>query len=450
MTSEMTSLCCWNNYPHSKALVKRPESCRDLKLAEDGATLARGLGRSYGDAALNGGHSVLLMERLNRLLAFDEVSGLLRAEAGTTLADILNIFIPRGWFLPVTPGTKYVTLGGCFAADVHGKNHHVDGSFSRYVTEIELLTADGSRLRCSKNLNTPLFWASAGGMGLTGIITEITLQLVPIETSFVNVSHHAAANIDKLMDAFAEPALDDKYSVAWIDCLAKGRQMGRGILMTGHHATAAHLQSHKTQLLPAPAAAKRSIPCYLPDKALNYWSIKAFNSLYYHTQSRKHHFLSDIDNFFYPLDGINDWNRIYGRRGFLQYQCLIPPAAAKKALPQLLTKLSDSRRASFLAVLKRFGQQGEGLLSFPREGFTLALDIPLADPGVFALLDQLDDIVLAYGGRVYLAKDARLQPETFRRMYPRLAEWQKIKQTIDPHGRISSDLGRRLQMGKKL
>lgn len=444
-----TSLSCWNNYPSSTSFVIRPEGHKQLTLAPEGTSLARGLGRSYGDAALNADNLLILMERLNRMIAFDEKSGLLQVEAGVTIEEILKIFMPRGWFLPVTPGTQYVTLGGCFAADVHGKNHHMDGSFCRYVKEIELLLADGSRMRCSPSQNSEVFWATAGGMGLTGIITELTIQLVPIETPVMLVTHHVANNFDQLLGHFSNPDIDDKYSVAWIDCLSQENALGRGVLMTAHHATKAEIIGFKK----CPQACKSpslSVPFYFPNAALNYWSVKTFNHFYFKTQSRKDTFLCLAEKFFYPLDRINHWNRIYGRRGFLQYQCVIPFDKARQALAIILRKLSNSRRASFLAVIKRFGDEGQGLLSFPREGVTLALDIPIADREVFALLDQLDNIVLSFGGRVYLAKDARLKPEAFKNMYPRLEEWQKIKAKIDPQNRFMSDLAHRLMIGKKV
>lgn len=446
MTFKKT-LSCWNNYPTSTAYLQRPESCKELLLAKEGTTLARGLGRSYGDAALNKDNTLMLMERMNRFLAFDEKSGLLRAEAGASISEILSIFIPKGWFLPVTPGTKFTTLGGCFAADVHGKNHHVDGTFSRHVTEIELLIADGSRLRCSPTQNADLFWATAGGMGLTGIITEITLKLLPIETSFISVTHHVASHYERLLSYFDNPECHDKYSVAWIDCLAKGNEMGRGILMTGHHATRAEVAAKWPNPLQPAKPGWLSVPCFFPSRTLNYWSVRAFNSVFYKTQSSKEHYLTSAESYFYPLDKINNWNRIYGRRGFMQYQCVIPMENARKALPILLNRLSDSRRPSFLAVIKRFGQEGSGLLSFPREGITLALDLPYVDKSIFPFLDQLDYITLSYGGRVYLAKDARMKPEIFRKMYPKLDQWQQIKKTVDPHDRFASDLGHRLRMG---
>lgn len=388
------------------------------------------------------------MERMNRLLAFNDQTGLLKAEAGTTLQDVLDVFMPRGWFLPVTPGTKFATLGGCFAADVHGKNHHCDGTFSCHVKEIELVIANGTRRRCSPKQSSDLFWATAGGMGLTGIITELTLQLIPIETAYMVVNSYPARNLSHLLELLEDPSLEDRYSVAWIDCLARGEEFGRGILMNGHHAQKCDLSSstalHPFQYKPSKPY---QIPFHLPNHLLNYWSIKTFNSCYFRTQSRKSSpRLVDCHRYFFPLDAISHWNRIYGRRGFLQYQFVIPACHVKEALPPILEKLAASRLPSFLAVLKRFGAESKGFLSFPKEGITLALDIPLASESVFPLLDALDELLLKCDGRVYLAKDARLKASTFYTMYPRFPQWRKIKHAIDPHDRFSSDLSRRLHL----
>lgn len=442
------SLSSWGNFPTSQAFLKRPEHRHELCVSATGATLARGLGRSYGDAAINTDQQVILMERMNRFYSFDNQTGILRAEGGVSLAEILDAFIPRGWFLPVTPGTKFATLGGCFATDVHGKNHHVQGTFSNHVKEIELLLADGSHCRCSPTVRSDLFWATAGGLGLTGIITEVTLQLTPIETSLVSVTYRAMDNIYDLLDYLDRPNTEH-YSVAWIDCLSKGNALGRSIVMDAHHAKSIELsESQKKVPLSAPSSKSLTIPCFFPNWTINRWVVRGFNSIYYSVHSRKHKALVDFNAYFYPLDAINHWNRIYGKKGFLQYQCVIPLHHAKNGMPAILKKLAGSCNASFLAVLKRFGPQGKGLLSFPFEGITLALDIPIASQRIFSLLDQLDELVMSYDGRVYLAKDARLSPKAFCAMYPRYREWMQVKKTVDPHTRFNSDLARRLEMGK--
>lgn len=436
----------WGRYPVQTCELERPERYADLHSGSP-CVIARGQGRSYGDAALNENRRVLLTERVNRLLEFDKANGVMRAEAGVTLAELLDVIVPNGWFLPVTPGTKFVSLGGCVAADVHGKNHHHDGSFGDHVLAIELIIADGSRVICSPSEKPELFWATVGGMGLTGIIGEVTLKLIPITSSQMIVRHHPAANLDQLFQLLQNPAVDDRYTVAWIDSLATGERMGRGIAMCGHHAAAEELPSGFGDVLAGNKGRGRSVPFDLPGWALNPLSIGAFNALYYRREGRKQQpFLTGYDPYFYPLDAISDWNRLYGKRGFVQYQCVIPEQAAFEGIKALLLELSGSRRPSCLAVLKRLGPQGRGMLSFPIAGYTLALDLPIRDDGLFVLLNKLDEIVLRHGGRVYLAKDARLSADSFRAMYPRYGEWLKVKEAVDPQNRFSSSLARRLEI----
>jgi len=474
----------WGRYPIQTCELERPERYADLRPTTD-TLIARGQGRSYGDAALNENGRVILTERIDRMLALDLKQGILKAEAGVTLANILPVIVKQGWFLPVTPGTKFVSLGGCVAADVHGKNHHHDGSFGDHVLAIDLILADGSHTTCSATENADIFWATVGGMGLTGIISEVTLKLIPIQTSKVMVTHRAASNIDQLFKLLQDPTLDDQYSVAWIDCLASGEKLGRGIAMFGHHATKEELGANFSKTanpsqppldrggadlaLPLSRGSWRGfvakhlnenplyfkpkrthkLPFNFPSWVLNHLSINLFNKLYYYKESsKKAPFLSDYDSYFYPLDAIGEWNKMYGKRGFVQYQCVIPEATALAGLTALLKELSASRRSSFLAILKRLGAEGKGLLSFPLPGYTLTLDLPIRDKGLFSLLDKLDHILLQYGGRVYLAKDARISPESFRTMYPRYGEWLRIKQKIDPANRFSSSLSRRLNIAK--
>jgi decaprenylphospho-beta-D-ribofuranose 2-oxidase len=447
MPTLRTSLSGWGRYPVQSCELERPERYADLR-PNAAYLIARGQGRSYGDAALNENGRVLLTERVNRLLELDVVQGILRAEAGVTLAEILDVIVPQGWFLPVTPGTKFVSLGGCVAADVHGKNHHHDGSFGDQVLALEMILADGSRRTCSPSENAELFWATVGGMGLTVIIGEVAIKLIPIHSAYMRVRHHAADNLEQLFGLMRDAAIDDYYTVAWIDSMATGKNLGRGVAMCGHHATKDELPADCALPLATKRERGRAIPFDFPAFALNRLSIAAFNALYYrHEGDRREPFLSRLDPYFYPLDAIADWNRMYGKRGFVQYQCVIPDVAAYEGIRQLLQQLSDSRRPSFLAVLKRLGAQGRGLLSFPMAGYTLALDLPIRDEGLFTLLNKLDQIVLQHGGRVYLAKDARLSAESFLAMYPRYAEWLKIKNEIDPENRFSSSLSRRLGMG---
>jgi decaprenylphospho-beta-D-ribofuranose 2-oxidase len=435
----------WGRYPRALSSVVCPSSLVEVEPPAKGHMIAHGQGRSYGDAALIQNGVLMLTERLDRIISFDEETGLLRAEAGMTLDQILEAFVPKGWFPPVTPGTKFVSLGGCVAADVHGKNHHRDGTFGSYVRELEIVLADGSRKVCSPLEDAELFWATVGGMGLTGIITVVKLQLIPIESAHVAVQHHQATDLDASLRLLEDSATDDRYTVAWIDCLAGGRELGRSVLMRGHHAMRAELPAQVTEPLRLKTQGQRNLPFDFPNWVLNPLTMSAFNKLYYWRQgARKRPFVTSCETFFYPLDMIGNWNRMYGKRGFVQYQCVFPTRTARRGLQTLLEKLSASRRASFLAVLKRFGPEGSGLLSFPLEGYTLSLDLPLGDPALFPFLDQLDAIVLQNCGRVYLAKDARLKAEAFQAMYPRLHAWKRVKARVDPLNRFTSDLARRL------
>lgn len=437
-----TNLSGWGRYPVQSCELERPERYADLRSVALGQ-IARGQGRSYGDAALNQNGRVLLTERVNRLLEFDVEQGILRAEAGATLAEILEVIIPKGWFLPVTPGTKFVSLGGCVAADVHGKNHHYEGSFGDHVISTELILADSSRVICSPSENAELFWATVGGMGLTGIIGEVALKLIPIQNAYIKVQNHAAFDLEQMFHLMQDATIDDRYTVAWIDSMAHGTQLGRGVVMCGHHA--AKNESPNDSLSPNKTKRSRSIPFNFPSWVLNPLSISTFNALYYQRESGKHEpFFSGYDPYFYPLDTIGQWNRMYGKHGFVQYQCVIPDNAAFDGIKALLQKLSGSHRPSFLAVLKRLGAEGKGLLSFSIAGYTLALDLPIRDEGLFALLNELDEIVLRHGGRVYLAKDARLSADSFHTMYPRYEEWLKIKKSVDPGNKFNSSLSRRL------
>lgn len=441
----------WGRYPRGRFSVVRPQSIVEAVPPASGHMIARGQGRSYGNAAMCEDGLVMLTERLNRFLAFDDETGLLRAEAGATIAQVLQEFIPQGWFPSVTPGTKYVSLGGCVAADVHGKNHHHVGTFGAHVMELELVGADRSRRHCSPASDAELFWATVGGMGLTGLITEVVFQLMPIESAYMIVRHRRAYDLDALLGLLEEKAIDDEYTLAWIDCLSGGRSLGRGVLMYGHHATLAELPGNIKEPMQTRSRWQHNLRFDLPSWILNRLTAAQFNNLYFQWQgARKGPYLTDYHSYFYPLDGIGNWNRMYGRRGFVQYQCVLPSAHAREGLKILLEELSCSRQPCFLATLKRLGAEGRGLLSFPMSGYTLTLDIPLGDPHLFPFLEQLDEIVLKHGGRVYLAKDARLGAETFQAMYPRFPEWQRIKAKIDPDNRFSSDLGRRLGMSPHL
>ncbi len=442
-------LCGWGRYPRAQSSVQVPENISEIDLKNERQTIARGLGRSYGNAAMLDKGLVVLTKRWNRSIAFDEATGLLTAEAGLTLAEVLAMFIPRGWFPPVVPGTKWVSLGGCVAADIHGKNHHRDGAFGGHIRELELLQADGNRLRCSPAQNSKVFWATVGGMGLTGIITEVVVQLTSIESSWMMAQHHQAKDLDSSLEMLDSPLWDDAYTVAWLDCLAAGKNLGRSILIRGHHARNDELPAQLRGRNCVTSRPALSLSFDFPAWLLNSLTVGAFNKVYYRRQGRRTEpFVCDVDRFFFPLDRIDNWNRMYGKRGFVQYQCVLPPGEARQSLQLLLEESRRSRRPSFLAVLKRFGEEGAGLLSFPMPGYTLTMDFPVSDSGLFPFLDRLDEIVVKHGGRVYLAKDARMRAEVFRSMYERFDDWSVIKRRMDPNNRFDSDLAKRLKMNE--
>lgn len=377
---------------------------------------------------------------MDRILAFDVQQGVVTAEAGATLDDILQATVPRGWFIPVTPGTKFCSLGGCLAADVHGKNHHKAGTFSNYVRQFTLIDAEGVTHEAKPGED--LFDATAGGMGWTGIIDTVTLQLLPIETSFIAERRVAARNLSELLSLIADPVWDDDYSVAWLDAVAEGDRLGRGVLMVGHHAFKSELplsiqSKNRVHRDPGP-----SVPRLFPSWLLSPFAVKRFNSFYYWNQGRSRECFTHYDKYFYPLDRIRNWNRMYGKPGFVQYQFVVESQAAQ-AIEKVLGKVTASKAASFLAVLKRFGEQCPGWLSFPKPGFTLSLDLPNR-PGLSGLLVELDAIVKDHGGRLYLAKDSHMSQEMFEDGYPNAAKFKEFKASIDPNGRFSSDLARRI------
>jgi len=439
----------WGGYPVAEAELHRPERLSALRSLVLGSNrlIARGLGRSYGDAAVVCRGATVLTERLDRFLEFDPETGVLECEAGVSIDALIHRFLPLGFFPGVVPGTKHVTVGGAIAADVHGKNHHCAGAFSRHVHSLRLLTASGEHLHCSREENADVFWATIGGMGLTGVITDARLQLARVESSSVCVDYERADNLDAALDLFHRDDHRYRFSVAWIDCLARGARLGRAVLMRGDFAGQEALDaSRRRQPLRTAPAARIDVPFAAPRFVLGASVMKAFNAAYYHVHSSaRHRKLVSYEAFFFPLDKIRNWNRLYGRSGFLQYQCVLPYAGGREALIRLLETVSASGAASFLAVLKRFGDgEAEQLLSFPRAGYTLALDLPNRGAEVFELLDRLDEVVLRNGGRVYLAKDARMRPEVFRAMYRELGSWLTIKERIDPEWRFASELAVRL------
>ncbi|MEL6866175.1 MAG: FAD-binding oxidoreductase [Bacteroidota bacterium] len=397
----------WGNYPRIKAEVTQwsdQETLADYVVQQTNL-LARGNGRCYGDAALN--DRVFSTLRLNKLLDFDAAAGTISCQSGILLSDLLEFLIPRGFFLPVTPGTKFISIGGAIAADVHGKNHHKEGCFSKHLLAFDLMRGDGTVVRCTKAKNEQLFWDTCGGMGLTGIILNASFRLKRMESSYIRQLSIKAPNLEQVMKHFEE-AKTWTYSVAWIDCLQRGRGMGRSILMLGEHARekelAARYRANPLRLIQKP---KINIPFFLPSFVLNHLTIGSFNTLYYHKQFRqKQEGIIDYNTFFYPLDSIHHWNRIYGKRGFTQYQLVLPKNHSEQGLVEVLEVIRKMRIPPFLSVLKLFGPADPlAIRSFPIEGYTLAMDFKIVS-GIEKLIHQLDEVVYKYGGRVYLAKDA--------------------------------------------
>jgi FAD/FMN-containing dehydrogenase len=397
--------------------------------------LSRGLGRSYGDSSLPPADKPVALNTTlaDRILSFDTESGLLRAEAGLSLAELNRLFLPRGWFTPVSPGTQYVTLGGMVAADVHGKNQHVDGDFGDHVTRLKMRVADGRVLSCGPEEHADLFFGSIGGMGLLGHILEVEFVMRRVPSQWIWQETERVPNIDAFEEALSAAAKDWPMTVGWIDCVAGGASLGRGILMKGRWATASEAPKHAPRPKPRP-----KLPFDLPEWALGRLSVRAFNELYYRKHFRKEtRGLVDPQSFFYPLDILRDWNRMYGRRGFTQWQGLLPRSAKSGAARRMLEILSARGGASFLAVIKDCDKAGVGTLSFPAPGITLALDIPMRDD-TQALIDALNQQLLREGGRIYLAKDSLTRAEDFRAMEPRLEEFGRLREAWDPEHKLKS------------
>ncbi len=410
--------------------------------------IPRGLGRSYGDSAQNGGGAVIQLRDHVYETVIDDAAGTADVPAGVSIDDLLRLLVPRGWFVPVTPGTRFVTIGGAIASDIHGKNHHVDGSFGSNVVRLTLLLATGELVELSPTQQPELFWATVGGMGLTGLVVKATIRLLPITTSRITVDTEQARNLESLLRAMEEGDRGYHYSVAWVDPMARGRRLGRGVLTRGHHATVEQLRpAHAADPLGYDPRQRIFVPPIIPPSGVvNRATITAFNELWYRKAPRRRTGeVVSIASFFHPLDAIGSWNRLYGRGGFLQYQLLVP-FGAEDALRGAIERVAMSGAPSFLAVLKRFGAANPAPLSFPAPGWTFTVDVPTATRGLGALLHGLDDLVLGAGGRHYLAKDAHTTPEAIRRGYPRLDEWRAVRDAVDPQGVWVSDQARRLQL----
>ncbi|MFF1442957.1 FAD-binding protein [Streptomyces sp. NPDC058295] len=445
--SENVSVTGWGRTAPTTARLVRPrtyaEAVTAVRDCGPRGGIPRGLGRAYGDAAQNAGGAVIDLTGLDRIHVIDADDGSVLCDAGVSLHRLMEVLLPLGWFVPVTPGTRYVTVGGAIGADIHGKNHHVSGSFARHVLSFELLTADGTIRTVEQG--TDLFDATAGGLGLTGVVLTARIRLQPVGTSLMSVDTERAADLDDLMARLTAGDHRYRYSVAWIDLLARGAATGRAVLTRGEHAPldALPARARRAPLAFRPARLPAA-PAFLPSGLLTRTTVGLFNELWYRSAPRaRTGELQSLSAFFHPLDGVPHWNRVYGRDGFVQYQFVVG-YGREDTLRRIVGRVSARRCPSFLAVLKRFGDADPGWLSFPRPGWTLALDIPAGLSGLGAFLDELDEEVAGAGGRVYLAKDSRLRPELLTAMYPRLDDFRALRAELDPRGVFVSDLARRL------
>jgi decaprenylphospho-beta-D-ribofuranose 2-oxidase len=431
----------WGNYPRRAARVLTARDPADLPrlIASGEPIIARGAGRAYGDAAIGSG-ATLSTAGLNRMIAFDGATASLTVEAGVTLAEILEAFVPRGFFPPVVPGTRYVTVGGMVAANVHGKNHHKVGGFGRHVERLTLVGADGAQLVCSPTQNADVFRATIGGMGLTGIIREVTFRLDPIESAFIRSETVVAPDLDAAFRAF-EDSRDWTYTVAWVDCLARGTSLGRSLLFRGEPARRDECERASQNFS---AQRRLAVPFDLPGFILNRATVGAFNALYFNGH-RAGTAIVPLLRYFFPLDGIGHWNRLYGRRGFVQYQCVIPKPHSRAAIGEILDLVSSRGSPSFLTVLKLLGPDEAGLMSFPLEGYTLTLDFH-ATEATFRLVEELDRCVMQHGGRIYLAKDACQGPALVEAGYPNLPAFRALRHDSGADARFQSLQSHRLSL----
>lgn len=429
----------WGRFPKARHARVMPVYWRDEPPRFEGiagSVLPYAYGRSYGDSCLNAGQTLIDVSFLRRFIAFDERQGLLRCEAGVPFGEVLGIVVPRGWFIPVTPGTQYVSVGGAIANDIHGKNHHNAGTFGCHVAQFELLRSSGERFICSPNENADLFRATIGGLGLTGIILWAQFRLKPVTSAWISMEQVRFSSLEEFFGLAQSSDRDFEYTVAWIDCLARGKQLGRGVYLRGNH------EARQPACCDLPPKSKRFRAFFdMPSSLLNGTTMRLFNSLFYHAHhpGRLAKRLS-YEHFFFHLDGIRDWNRLYGKRGLIQYQCALPPDCGKSAIAELLKRIARSGEGAFLSILKRFGQmQSPGLLSFPRPGFTMAFDFPNRGARTQELMDELNTMVRGFSGAVYPAKDACMSAENFQAYYP---QWKTFARFVDP--RFSSSFWRRV------
>jgi len=438
----------WGRTAPSRAQVWEPrhtdELHRLISSAPANGVIPRGLGRSYGDAAQNAGGDVVRCTQLDRILEMDVAKGTCTVEAGVSIEMLMRVFLPLGWFPMVVPGTRFVTVGGAIGSEIHCKFRH--GSFADSVERMVLVTPERGALTVGPDDDADVFWATAGGMGLTGVVTEASLQLQPVETAHMIVDNERAANLDDCMARMLEDDDRYRYSVAWIDCLSRGAHLGRSVLSRGNHATLDDLpESRRPGARNFAPRARLRTPPWMPNGLINSLSTRAFNEMWFRKAPREQHdHIESITAFFHPLDSVLDWNRVYGSNGFVQYQFVVP-YGAEAVVRKIVERLSSERCPSFLAVLKRFEHDSRALLGFPTSGWTLAYDVPVSRE-LDGLLSGLDDLVVEAGGRVYLSKDSRLRAELLPAMYPQLDRWREIRSTLDPHHRLRSDMDRRLDL----
>jgi decaprenylphospho-beta-D-ribofuranose 2-oxidase len=440
----VTAISGWGRYPINDTEMIHPrtaDAARRATMSADHA-IARGNGRAYGDAAV-GVRQTIGMAHLNRMRAFDPGTGQLTVEAGLLLSDLIEVLLPRGFFLHVVPGTSFITVGGAIAADVHGKNHHCEGGFGQYVENISLALPTGETIRASREERPDLFRATIGGMGLTGTILEATIRLRPVETGWICQRTIVADDLGAAIAAL-ERSEGTTYSVAWIDCLARGARFGRSLIFLGEHAAFDQLGDRQVANRFPLSKPPMSMPVDAPSFVLTPRTVAAFNELYFRTGARKaaSSTLVPVHPYFFPLDAVGNWNRIYGRRGFVDYQCVIPTKNAQACLTEMLDRIAKRGRFPFLVVLKKLGA-GSGSLSFPMPGYTLGLDFPI-ERDLFSFLDALDNLVVTAGGRFYLAKDARQSRATFEAGYDGMSLFGEVRRTVDPAGKLKSRLAERL------
>lgn len=424
----------FGNYPKINANIYSADKLSSIQsFIQKNRFIARGLGRSYGDSALY--ENVFSTDRLRYILDFDPQKGIVTCEAGVSLKELIETFVPKGWFLGVVPGTQFVTVGGAIASDIHGKNHHIKGCFSEFVICLQLLLPNGEKVICSRNENSELFYATCSGMGLTGIILAAKIQLIPITSSAIKKTTIKAKNLDEILILLKENQ-NASYSVAWIDCMTRGPNFGRSLLFLGEHAETRSLHLTKKKNI--------SIPFFGPSFLLNRFTISVFNALYY-SQARQNRSEMEVDlvNYFFPLDSIINWNRLYGKNGFLQYQFVLPEESSRQGIKEILKKIADYGGGSFLSVLKLLGNENLNYLSFPMSGYTLALDFKI-ESKLFEFLNQLDNMVEGYQGRVYLTKDARMSRTFFESTYPKLEKFKNKLAEISALKKIISLQAQRL------